>query len=172
MHGALQLALTALSATVAVAAPASKGLAKRSFQAQTNGRGVAPNPLDEINLTHRKYGWEIIIINPEGEMSTTTTLEPPAPFSTASSASIGTSVFVTYATTSSPTYAPSSAVPYGYDNSTTTSGSASPTGSSAPGSEDGSVAANPEANEKEYLSPVTIGGQKFNLDFDTGSADL
>lgn len=171
MHGALQLALTALLATVAVAAPASNGLAKRSFQAQTNGRCVNKSPLDEINLTHRKYGWEIIIINPEAEMSTTTTLEPLAPFSTTSSVSIGTSVFVTYASTSSPTYTPSSAVPYG-NNSTSTSSSAASTGSSGPGSEDGSVAANPEANEKEYLSPVTIGGQKFNLDFDTGSADL
>lgn len=170
MHGALQLAFTALAATVAVAAPASNGLAKRSFQACTNGRGLAKNPLDEINLTHRKYGWEIIIINPDVDTSTTTTLEPPTPFSTTSSVSIGTSVFVTYATTSSPTYTPTSAVPY--DNSTQTSSSASPTGSSGPGSEDGSVAANPEANEKEYLSPVTIGGQTFNLDFDTGSADL
>ena len=37
---------------------------------------------------------------------------------------------------------------------------------------DGSVAANPEQYDAEYLSPVTIGGQTLNLDFDTGSADL
>ncbi|KAI6853663.1 hypothetical protein KC334_g22652, partial [Hortaea werneckii] len=36
----------------------------------------------------------------------------------------------------------------------------------------GEVAAHPEENESEYLSPVTIGGQELNLDFDTGSADL
>lgn len=37
---------------------------------------------------------------------------------------------------------------------------------------DGSVTATPEANDAEYLCPVTIGGQTLNLDFDTGSADL
>lgn len=36
----------------------------------------------------------------------------------------------------------------------------------------GSVPANPEASDVAYLSEVTIGGQKLNLDFDTGSADL
>lgn len=37
---------------------------------------------------------------------------------------------------------------------------------------DGSVAAIPEEGDVEYLSPVEIGGQTVNLDFDTGSADL
>lgn len=36
----------------------------------------------------------------------------------------------------------------------------------------GVVTATPEAGDIEYLSPVTIGGQTFNLDFDTGSSDL
>jgi aspergillopepsin I len=30
----------------------------------------------------------------------------------------------------------------------------------------------PEANDEEYLTPVSIGGTTLNLDFDTGSADL
>ncbi|KAK5165398.1 uncharacterized protein LTR77_008927 [Saxophila tyrrhenica] len=47
--------------------------------------------------------------------------------------------------------------------------SSSPSGS---GSDDGEVSATPEDNEAAYISPVTIGGQKMNLDFDTGSADL
>lgn len=167
MHGSLQLALTALAASVALAAPApaSNGLVKRSFQAQTNGRGLARNPIDEINLTHRKYGWEIIIINPEAETTSTVTLEPPVPFSTTSPAAPSTSAY----STSSPTFTPAAPAPYG--NGTKTSSSASPTGTGA-GSENGVVAANPEENEKEYLSPVTIGGQKLNLNFDTGSADL
>lgn len=36
----------------------------------------------------------------------------------------------------------------------------------------GEVAANPEQFDASYLSPVTIGNSKVNLDFDTGSADL
>jgi hypothetical protein len=36
----------------------------------------------------------------------------------------------------------------------------------------GKVGAIPEPNAAEYLSPVTIGGQTLNLDFDTGSSDL
>jgi aspergillopepsin I len=36
----------------------------------------------------------------------------------------------------------------------------------------GSVAANPQQDDSEYLCPVSIGGQTLNLDFDTGSADL
>ena len=36
----------------------------------------------------------------------------------------------------------------------------------------GTVAANPEQYDAEYLCPVTVGGTTLNLNFDTGSADL
>ncbi|KAI1775852.1 acid protease [Hypoxylon cercidicola] len=42
----------------------------------------------------------------------------------------------------------------------------------AASNETGSVTATPEANDVEYLAPVTIGGQTLNLDFDSGSSDL
>lgn len=40
------------------------------------------------------------------------------------------------------------------------------------GSGAGRVTASPEINNSAYLCPVTIGGQTFNLNLDTGSADL
>jgi aspergillopepsin I len=36
----------------------------------------------------------------------------------------------------------------------------------------GSVTATPASDDSEYLCPVTIGSQTFQLDFDTGSSDL
>ncbi|CAI6275728.1 unnamed protein product [Periconia digitata] len=40
------------------------------------------------------------------------------------------------------------------------------------GNNTGTVAANPEQNAALFLSPVDIGGQTLNLDFDSGSSDL
>jgi aspartyl protease len=42
----------------------------------------------------------------------------------------------------------------------------------ATGGQSGQVSAQPEQNDAEYLSPVKIGGQTLNMDFDTGSSDL
>ena len=37
---------------------------------------------------------------------------------------------------------------------------------------DGTVITDPTKYDSSYLTPVTVGGQTLNLDFDTGSADL
>jgi hypothetical protein len=42
----------------------------------------------------------------------------------------------------------------------------------AGGNKTGAVAANPGENAALFLSPVDIGGQTLNLDFDSGSSDL
>ena len=42
----------------------------------------------------------------------------------------------------------------------------------AAAAQSGSVTTTPEANDAEYLTPVTVGNNTLNLDFDTGSADL
>lgn len=51
-------------------------------------------------------------------------------------------------------------------------GAAVPAVIAAASASSGSTAATPEEFDAEYLCPVTIGGQTFQLDFDTGSADL
>ncbi|KAF2754378.1 acid protease [Pseudovirgaria hyperparasitica] len=56
---------------------------------------------------------------------------------------------------------------YGWANASNSTSAAA-----ANGTENGEVAASPEDNAALFLSPVTIGGQQFNLDFDTGSSDL
>ena len=43
---------------------------------------------------------------------------------------------------------------------------------SSSGNRTGTVAANPEQNAALFLSPVEVGGQMLNLDFDSGSSDL
>jgi hypothetical protein len=47
-----------------------------------------------------------------------------------------------------------------------------PAGATAGKNQTGSVIAAPEQNAALFLSPVDIGGQTFNLDFDSGSSDL
>ena len=46
------------------------------------------------------------------------------------------------------------------------------TAASAAAAAEGSVTANPEQYDSEYLAPVSVGGTTLNLDFDTGSSDL
>jgi len=46
------------------------------------------------------------------------------------------------------------------------------TGATASSNQTGTVAANPEDNAALFLSPVDVGGQTLNLDFDSGSSDL
>src|SRR6266536_779638 len=54
------------------------------------------------------------------------------------------------------------------DGADTQTGAAATNGSTGAGE----VTATPENGDIEYLSPVTIGGQTINMDFDSGSSDL
>jgi len=52
-------------------------------------------------------------------------------------------------------------------------GKKTPAGPSAAArNQSGTVVANPEKHASLFLSPVDVGGQMFNLDFDSGSSDL
>lgn len=138
-----------LLATIALALPSR--LQKRSFKTPVRGR-TQQGPLDDFLRVHQKYDWTIVVA--ESEPGTTST-----PTASTSSTVYGTSANINTLTTVSATQ--SITTPATYLNAT-----------SAQGSEDGEVTAIPEANEIEYLSPVVIGGQSFNLNFDTGSSDL
>jgi hypothetical protein len=80
----------------------------------------------------------------------------------------------TYATETYAIVAPSSqAVDVStFATHTSTAASATSTANAPEDGGSGEVTATPEPNESEYLSPVSIGGQSLNLNFDTGSADL
>lgn len=101
----------------------------------------------------------------DGSIGTSPT-DVPEPVQTFSTA------FVTASAAAPDTYATES---YAAVVPTGTSAATAPSSTASASSDDdgsGEVTATPEENESEYLSPVTIGGQKLNLNFDTGSADL
>lgn len=196
MHRATVLAALALMAVAVLAAPMpDQGLSKRGiFKAQSKPR-IHPlrsqrNPAAEMLRAFRKYGWEIITIDPSsipfagifGDGSSSSTPSSPSPSSSSAAPwyPLPTSSAAVYPTqaSSAPIVTSTAA-----SNSTTESSEASwssssttaATSTAASGGDDdvtGEVAAAPEDNDSEYLSPVSIGGQKLNLDFDTGSADL
>ncbi|KAH9219540.1 aspartic peptidase domain-containing protein [Leptodontidium sp. 2 PMI_412] len=56
--------------------------------------------------------------------------------------------------------------------SLSTGGASSSKANGTAGKGTGIVTATPEQGDVEYLSPVNIGGQTINMDFDTGSSDL
>ncbi|PPJ56623.1 hypothetical protein CBER1_01813 [Cercospora berteroae] len=137
-----------------------KHLQKRSFKAPVPGRG-RQGAVEELLRVHKKYDWTIVVAA-EGA--------PLYPISTTTSHSIATASTVpTFKTLTTLSPVPSNSPPtYGpYPNSTS---SAPPTPTK--GSGDGEVSAIPEENEIQYLAPVTIGGQKLYLNFDSGSSDL
>lgn len=167
MHRAIMFFAFAIMAISALAAPTpTRKLAKRTFTVPISPRvGVARSPANEMARTYGKYGWEIIIINPQdpsgsvfGGESSSAAVPAPAATSTPSNS--------TSTTTSSSEGSDVAA------STTAASAAATTTASSSSGSETGEVSADPESDQSEYLESVSIGGQTLNLDFDTGSADL
>ncbi|KAH0174936.1 acid protease, partial [Aureobasidium melanogenum] len=100
-----------------------------------------------------------------------------APSAAASSAAASYATSYAAAATSEAAYY-TAATSWATSSVVASSSVAAPTAASSPApaanadDETGEVAATPADNGAEYLSPVTIGGQKLNLNFDTGSSDL
>lgn len=168
MYRTLALFLMAVLATVALAAPTTKqtvkqSLSKRSFTVpRVRKAGYVRNPSQAMGRAYRKFGWTMT--NPDGSAwtavsKTPTNVESSDNLASASDAS----------STSAPLVFASARVKVA-------SSSAFPNSSAATSTEEtdetGEVVATPKDNGAEYLSPVTVGGQKLNLNFDTGSADL
>lgn len=200
MHRALVLLVVAIMATFALAAPTpSKTLAKRSFAVPVKGRPKL-SPADAMKRAAHKYGFQINfgdtkqvvddVVGSDGAYSFPSSIEWILP-SRSIEWWLPSSSALLPPIASSSAFALSSAVPWasssgglassvptsftsGKPNVTKSSLAATPSSTPPPtdGSEEGSVTATPEENDSEYLSPVKIGGQTLNLDFDTGSADL
>lgn len=130
-HAYLSLVLATL-ASLNLAAPvtSSKSLKQKTFSVSVKPRHKL-HPTHAIARASRKYGWEIIEINPEQATKMSGSIKKKHRHGIVSS------------------------------NDSTDSGT-----------EQGDVTATPELHDSEYLSPVSIGGQRVTLDLDTGSSDL
>ncbi|KAH9827987.1 putative peptidase A1 family protein [Teratosphaeria destructans] len=181
------LGTAAVLLTAALAAP-TKQLGKRGvFSVPVKARAsIRRPPRQELSRTYAKYGWTVVVVDPEPDSS------PFEPFGTgddgSSSSAAGDVPWPSSAAAPLPTFTTSASVAsatagtYGNSTSGTTShvgtgtaaDQASATASATSGAETGRVSAIPEENDSEYLESVQIGsdGQTLNLDFDTGSADL
>ncbi|SMR58486.1 unnamed protein product [Zymoseptoria tritici ST99CH_1E4] len=156
--------------SVALAAPHINSLQKRSFHAHARGRQVSG--YEEIQRAHRKY-WESIVSGGEGyhhadAVPSYSIRASQVPVSSAP-IQLTHTVFVT-ATAPSATGPPEFVSSSASLKTSTSSTSRAPTTTAS--NEDGEATAVPEENESEYLTETTVGGQKVNLNFDTGSADL
>nr|POE50048.1 putative aspergillopepsin a-like aspartic endopeptidase [Quercus suber] len=168
----LSFLLIAVAATGALAAPTSgthtNAVIKRDFKIHAPPPRVGVrSPRSQIQRTFAKYGWEIVtgdttalndmlddvassLLSANGTATVAINVEP-----TISSGPTNSSSYSAIAT-SSVTKLPIVVAPI----STNTQDGIS------------EVNATPESGDREYLAPVSIGGQTFDLDFDTGSADL
>lgn len=184
--------LLAVMAVFALAAPTPKALSTvklglpriGSFKATTSGRrhrhhhhgnstsagrNLFRNPRAEMERAYRKFNWAITFVTPNGNSFT---LGLPDSSSTGSLGGFGSSGSGTGSPSVDPTNSAVQSGSASFGSSATYSSYPSATSAASGASSSGEVSATPEENESEYLSPVKIGGQTLNLDFDTGSADL
>jgi hypothetical protein len=145
----LLILLVTLLATIAIASPTPRKLVGRSFKVP---RSINPaskrqlNGLDAITKAYRKYKWGMI-----GAKKHRKKHGHKAPYPGGNATTPGNAA---PSATGPATTATATAVPEATNNGT------------------GEVSATPEENDALFLSPVNIGGQTLNMDFDTGSSDL
>ncbi|EKD18302.1 uncharacterized protein L3040_004741 [Drepanopeziza brunnea f. sp. 'multigermtubi'] len=147
---ALQTLLLLGLVTLALAAPSP--IQKRSFKVVRvpnpvfNGRSPGAGTRALIKA-HRKYG----VALPQGlvdAMNAASAANAPATADTLTNSAIA------------------------LDATKNNAAAAAPAATNATGAGNGLVTATPEAGDVEYLSPIMVGGQTMNMDFDTGSSDL
>lgn len=150
------LCLLGLIISFVVAAPHPRSVQKRSYRVDrvrnTNFKGYdGPRQLVKA---YRKYG-----VRPPQSLLDRLNAEDAAAKAVSAAAAVSRKKHKHNTTTTT---------------TTTTDAATNTTSTSSSASSDvtGLVENTPTSSDTEYLSPVTIGGQTLNLDFDTGSSDL
>ncbi|TIA48254.1 hypothetical protein D6C77_09976 [Aureobasidium pullulans] len=181
MHHTFALLLVAILATVALAAPTAKQataqtLSKRSFTIpRIRKTGYVRKPSEAMGRAYRKFGWSRT--TPDGSPWIAVSKTPTTTSYDADTSSSDTTSDVSDESYTAPKTHASAKVKTFLAATLSWGVSAPATSSAAPAAEEeddetGEVIATPADNGAEYLSPVTVGGQQLNLNFDTGSSDL
>lgn len=185
MHNLYSFVVLAVLATLALAAPTPERITKRSFTVpRIRNPAYVRDPAQAMARAYRKFGWGDLLGSDsifglgsgeqggsgQGASSTSSATTSVASSSNNSDSEDNSGSSESSATSSSAAAATSTTAPF--SNSTATSAASAAANSTSSTGETGTVAAKPAESGAEYISPISVGGQSLNMDFDTGSADL